>query len=115
MSASLAQRLTEYFSDGGSGADGKAPDGGDDGSNAPFELSYTEPLPLADFFAAIDDHHGRRGALLAAYSSLNDRAHEYRLVTKRLLVRRSWAAGRGERGGGGRGGGGRGGTAGGAL
>lgn len=50
-------------------------------------VSYSDPLPLADVFRHIDDHHAARLALLAAYSRVNDRAHEYRLVAKRLLVR----------------------------
>jgi hypothetical protein len=95
VSAALASRLTEHFGGGeggggGGAANSKAADGeadeerGDD--DGPFTISYTEPLPLADFFGCIDEHHSARLALLAAYAALNDRAHEYRLVTKRLLV-----------------------------
>jgi hypothetical protein len=52
-----------------------------------MKVSYSEPLPLADVFAAFDEHFSSRKKLLDAFSELNDRSQEYRVVTKRLLVR----------------------------
>lgn len=76
IAQALVERLARYFATATAEA-----------GAAPFAPSYTEPLPLADYFTVVDEHFSARRALLAAYSVLNDRAHEYRLVTKRLLVR----------------------------
>ncbi|RHY32819.1 hypothetical protein DYB32_002195 [Aphanomyces invadans] len=51
----------------------------------PLQIQYQEPLPLADFFAAIDEHFGVKSEELQA--ELNDRAHQFRVIQKRLLVR----------------------------
>lgn len=52
-----------------------------------FTISFTETIPQTELFEAIDQHLQYRQAFLTAYSALNDRTHEYRLITKRLLVR----------------------------
>lgn len=77
VSSDLVRRLKDYYASG----DGK------DGDDEPFQIAYQEPLPLADFFACIDDHFGARKALADANAELNDRAHQFRLIQKRLLVR----------------------------
>ncbi|CAM9770142.1 unnamed protein product, partial [Heterosigma akashiwo] len=53
----------------------------------PFAVEYTEPLPLQDFYTMIDHHLECRHTLLAKNSSLNDCAHQFRIIEKRLLVR----------------------------
>ncbi|GBG31306.1 Rho guanine nucleotide exchange factor, putative [Hondaea fermentalgiana] len=52
-----------------------------------LELTVSESLPLAGLYAAVDEHHAARVALADAASELNDRAHQYRLIQKRLLSR----------------------------
>jgi Bardet-Biedl syndrome 9 protein len=51
------------------------------------ELSYTQPLPLADVFTAIDTHFDARIQLRKASSQLNDTAAQFRVIQKRLLAR----------------------------
>ena len=80
VSSDLVQRLTDYYATG----EGKDADTEQD---EPFQIAYQEPLPLADFFACIDDHFRCRKALSEAEATLNDRAHQFRLIQKRLLVR----------------------------
>ena len=46
-----------------------------------------EPLPLADFFEAVELHFSKRQALISAVATLDDRAHQFRSIQKRLLVR----------------------------
>ncbi|KAG9403741.1 hypothetical protein AC1031_005229 [Aphanomyces cochlioides] len=53
----------------------------------PLQIQYQEPLPLADFFAAIDEHFALRKEQLELAAELNDRAHQFRVIQKRLLVR----------------------------
>ncbi|OQR87396.1 hypothetical protein ACHHYP_08896 [Achlya hypogyna] len=60
---------------------------GDDDNVSPLEIQYQDPLPLADFFGAIDDHFQLRKAVLDLKADINDRAHEFRVIQKRLLVR----------------------------
>jgi Bardet-Biedl syndrome 9 protein len=52
-----------------------------------FEVFYQEPLPLADFFGAIDAHFAQRKAKMELAAEINDRAHQFRIIQKRLLVR----------------------------
>ncbi|KAF0691828.1 Aste57867_17017 [Aphanomyces stellatus] len=54
-----------------------------------LQIQYQEPLPLADFFAAIDEHFlaSLRKEQVELGAELNDRAHQYRVIQKRLLVR----------------------------
>lgn len=44
-------------------------------------------MPLADFFACIDEHFEARNKLLETNRQLEDRAHQFRIIQKRLLVR----------------------------
>jgi Bardet-Biedl syndrome 9 protein len=89
VAATLCDRLARYFAPDGPGTaalreeGGKAAGGGDQ----PFAVTFTEPLPQAELFSTVDEHLAARHALLRSYAALNDRAHEYRLVIKRLLVR----------------------------
>ncbi|KAF0747998.1 hypothetical protein AaE_007517, partial [Aphanomyces astaci] len=59
----------------------------------PLHIQYQEPLPLADFFAAIDEHFAvhhhstYRKETAELHAELNDRAHQFRVIQKRLLVR----------------------------
>uniref|UniRef100_A0A7S2WDC7 PTHB1 N-terminal domain-containing protein n=1 Tax=Rhizochromulina marina TaxID=1034831 RepID=A0A7S2WDC7_9STRA len=77
----LVKRLQARFgSDGGS-------DGGEAKGEDTFRVTYSDQLPFQDFFAVIDHHFDCRGGLLEANSLLNDRAHQYRVIEKRLLVR----------------------------
>ena len=78
VSSDLVSRLTNYFTVG----EGKEQEAGE-----PFAIAYQEPLPLADFFACIDEHFQCRKTLADAEATLNDRAHQFRLIQKRLLVR----------------------------
>lgn len=80
VSSELVKRLSHHF--GKSSGEGKSGE-----ASEPFMIAYNEPLPLADFFACIDDHFQCREALNEAHSLLNDRAHQFRLIQKRLLVR----------------------------
>jgi Bardet-Biedl syndrome 9 protein len=50
-------------------------------------IAYQDPLPLADFFMTIDEHFACRLELQKLNLALNDRAHQYRVVQKRLLLR----------------------------
>ena len=77
VSSDLVRRLKAHFSEEGKG---------DEGAEA-FQIAYQEPLPLADFFACIDEHFACRQALADVNARLNDRAHQFRLIQKRLLVR----------------------------
>eukprot|EP00940_MAST-03C_sp_MAST-3C-sp2_P001794 g1794.t1 len=52
-----------------------------------YSVSYAETLPLADLFAAIDEHFRCRQVLRASSSELNDRAQQFRVVQRRLLAR----------------------------
>eukprot|EP01138_Halocafeteria_seosinensis_P014439 gb/GECG01014740.1/.p1 GENE.gb/GECG01014740.1/~~gb/GECG01014740.1/.p1 ORF type:complete len:915 (+),score=84.97 gb/GECG01014740.1/:1-2745(+) len=71
----LVTRLERYFSSAGVS------------SGSTLEISYDEPLPLADFFRYIDSHFSARTQLASLRSQLNDRAAQFRSVQKRLLVR----------------------------
>jgi len=73
--AELAQRLASYFE--------RQQAGGED----PFTISFQEALPLQDYFAIIDDHFKAREALVQLNQTLAERAHQFRSIQKRLLVR----------------------------
>lgn len=62
-------------------------DNGSANDHAGLEVFYDEPLPLADFFGAIDAHFALRTEKLELAAVLNDRAHQFRVIQKRLLVR----------------------------
>lgn len=82
VSSELVRRMNEHFAGDKRGAGGRAGAG-----EEPFVMVYQEPLPLADFFGCIDEHFECRQNLLRAASELNDRAHQFRVIEKRLLVR----------------------------
>jgi len=52
-----------------------------------IKMAYTEQLPLSDFYATLDRHHNSRSAVRRAEAMLNDSAHQYRIIQKRLLIR----------------------------
>lgn len=82
VSSELVERLKLYFQRQG-GAENKDSDEDMGG----LDIFYQEPLPLADFFSTIDQHFGCRKEKLDISAELNDRAHQFRVIQKRLLVR----------------------------
>lgn len=50
-------------------------------------VSLTDPLPTEPYFQLISEHFSNRSRLQELLSDLNDTAHQYRMVEKRLLVR----------------------------
>lgn len=72
----LRRRLTNYFL-GVEGAN----------SNPPFKMVYQEPLPLEDLYGLIDNHFYARKDSLTLEKTLEERAHQFRSIQKRLLVR----------------------------
>ncbi|CAN0038085.1 unnamed protein product, partial [Discosporangium mesarthrocarpum] len=105
LASELVRRLKEHFGEGGGGggAEGRGLGWGNGGGPGPggkegekqgggqgvdpLRVEYTEPLPLQDVYAMIDEHFERRVELLRAQEGLNAVAHEFRMVEKRLLVR----------------------------
>jgi Bardet-Biedl syndrome 9 protein len=79
ISDQLIRRLSGYFE--------KVDAEGGGAGEEPFMVAYQEPLPLADFFQCIDDHFACRKQLEESHDVLNNRAHQYRTIQKRLLVR----------------------------
>ncbi|XP_065183492.1 protein PTHB1-like [Sycon ciliatum] len=73
----FADRLEKYFSTTDSTKS----------QTAPLELSITSDLPLKEYFALIDDHLEKRKALNESLTSLEQRAAEFRMLQKRLLIR----------------------------
>jgi len=73
----LHNRLTEYFTSAG----------GKGGGEGPFSITFTETLPLQDFFNLIDAHFQTRQELKKIGEELASRAHQFRSIQKRLLVR----------------------------
>lgn len=59
----------------------------DDKGGEPFTVSFKELLPLHDYFVLIDKHHEKRKKMDELRKVLEDRAHQFRVVQKRLLVR----------------------------
>lgn len=53
----------------------------------PFRVTFSEVLPLDDFFTVIDAHFANRKALAANAQALSQRAEQFRVVQRRLLVR----------------------------
>lgn len=70
----LRRRLTNYFL-------------GVEGPNSSFKILYQEALPLEDLYGLIDHHFYARKDSLALEKTLEDRAHQFRSIQKRLLVR----------------------------
>lgn len=55
--------------------------------NEDVNICYREPLPLSDFYAAVDRHHTARKKVRVAEASLNHAANQFRVIQKRLLTR----------------------------
>lgn len=72
----LVQRLRNYFE-----AEEVGP------GQEPFKISFQEALPLQDFFGIVDRHHAARLQHAAHNTSLGKRAHQFRAIQKRLLLR----------------------------
>ena len=95
LAAELVRRLELAFGPGGSQASpagGERGEGGGEGGGGgallpAFAVQYGEPLPLADFFACVDEHFAARCELARANDALNDRSQQFRVVQKRLLSR----------------------------
>ena len=81
----LVRRLHSYFN---SAAQQRSFSVGVDGhAEEPFKALYAEPLPLHEYFELIADHLQCRHALAALFEQLGKRAHQLRVIEKRLLVR----------------------------
>jgi len=52
-----------------------------------FRISFEEGLPLPEYFELIDNHFSIRQRIDKLQKALEDRAHQYRAIQKRLLVR----------------------------
>ena len=50
-------------------------------------VSFSEPLPLDIFFVAVAEHFNARAEINNLLAQLNDLAHQFRMIQKRLLVR----------------------------
>jgi Bardet-Biedl syndrome 9 protein len=77
----LIRRLRAYF---GSAAGGG---GGGGGGEPPFAVTFQDALPLQEYFEAIDEHLRCRHVVADVKDALEKRAHQFRVVEKRLLVR----------------------------
>ena len=76
--STLTKRLVQYFQ-GARGPDGEP--------TADFEITLGQPLPLEDYFGAIDNHLSMRHQVAQLRKVLEDRSHQFRSVQKRLLVK----------------------------
>jgi len=77
VAAELFRRLTAYFDSAGASSKGEGP----------FAVTFTETLPLQDFFNLIDEHFAARQKFSEIATKLAQRAHQFRSIQKRLLVR----------------------------
>jgi Bardet-Biedl syndrome 9 protein len=50
-------------------------------------ISCADSIPLRDYFSVIEEHFATRKRLAETESTLNDRAQQFRVIQKRLLVR----------------------------
>mmetsp|Transcript_13770 Transcript_13770/g.26699 ORF Transcript_13770/g.26699 Transcript_13770/m.26699 type:complete len:870 (-) Transcript_13770:352-2961(-) len=57
------------------------------GSSGDFAITFKELLPLHDYFTLLDQHHLARTKVRDLKESLENQAHQFRVVQKRLLVR----------------------------
>jgi hypothetical protein len=83
VTADFVSRLAVHYGEAESGGGGGV--GGE--RDRPLQVAYTEPLPLADFFEAAEVHFTARQNLIVAVADLDNRAHQFRSIQKRLLVR----------------------------
>lgn len=56
-------------------------------AEGPFTITYDEPVPMEDFFEVIDAHFAARLAVSELAQQLEARAHQFRSIEKRLLMR----------------------------
>jgi Bardet-Biedl syndrome 9 protein len=75
----LTRRLKIFYSDG----EGAAMED----NQEPFCISYSENLPFQEYFNSIDAHFKARQNLTQGQQVLSERAHQFRSIQKRLLVR----------------------------
>lgn len=75
--AELTSRLDKHFQEGGIRAD--------DGE--PLKLVVRQDLPLKQYYHLIDQHFSKRKALQECMAALEQRAVEFRMLQKRLLLR----------------------------
>jgi len=52
-----------------------------------FQVNFEEQLPLPEYFRLIDEHFDQRVSIAALRKELDSRAHQLRVVQKRLLIR----------------------------
>lgn len=50
-------------------------------------MRCSDPLPLEAYFTVVQAHYAARVRIAELSAQLNDVAHQYRMVEKRLLVR----------------------------
>jgi len=67
----LIRRLTDFFAE----------------SEQPFSASFPEAISFHDYFQVIETHFKCRRQLQKSMNQLKDRAHQFRSIQKRLLVR----------------------------
>uniref|UniRef100_A0A7S1IUQ3 PTHB1 N-terminal domain-containing protein n=2 Tax=Eutreptiella gymnastica TaxID=73025 RepID=A0A7S1IUQ3_9EUGL len=79
FTSELARRLKLFYVEGeGAGSEENA---------EPFCISYSENLPFQEYFNSIDVHFKARQSLTGSQQVLSERAHQFRSIQKRLLVR----------------------------
>eukprot|EP01060_Flectonema_neradi_P000961 TRINITY_DN1056_c1_g1_i1.p1 TRINITY_DN1056_c1_g1~~TRINITY_DN1056_c1_g1_i1.p1 ORF type:complete len:845 (+),score=132.55 TRINITY_DN1056_c1_g1_i1:68-2602(+) len=71
LTAELVRRMKIYYAQQGS----------------PLKISHQDSLPFPDYFNTIDDHFKARLQLSDSQQLLSERAHQFRSIQKRLLVR----------------------------
>eukprot|EP00998_Keelungia_sp_KM082_P012888 NODE_92_length_2703_cov_43.368401_g88_i0.p1 GENE.NODE_92_length_2703_cov_43.368401_g88_i0~~NODE_92_length_2703_cov_43.368401_g88_i0.p1 ORF type:complete len:885 (+),score=212.26 NODE_92_length_2703_cov_43.368401_g88_i0:82-2655(+) len=74
LTSELVRRLKRHFEPQATDSD-------------PFTIKYSDNLPFQEYFQVIDAHFKARQALTASQQSLSERAHQFRSIQKRLLVR----------------------------
>jgi Bardet-Biedl syndrome 9 protein len=76
LSSELVRRLKAHFTAASEPANQEA-----------FKIEFTEAMPFNEYFATMDAHFGARQHLAASQQTLSERAHQFRSIQKRLLVR----------------------------
>jgi len=76
MSSELVRRLKAHFVSAHEPA-----------NQEPFKIEFTEALPFNEYFAIMEAHYTARQALAVSQQTLSERAHQFRSIQKRLLVR----------------------------
>lgn len=78
FTSELTRRLNIFYNEG---------EGAAEESQEPFCISYSENLPFQEYFNSIDVHFKARQGLTQSQQVLSERAHQFRSIQKRLLVR----------------------------